>query len=79
MEFKATKDIRADAEFTKSNKKLYKYLGCLQMSNDPIIKQMVQWVIDSEIKQWNIIFNHLLELDREIQRLNKELIFKDTE
>ena len=49
------------------------------MSNDPIINQMAQWVIDSEIKQWNIIFNHLLELDREIQRLNKELIFKDTE
>lgn len=79
MEFKATKDIRSDAEFIKSNKKLYKYLGCLQMSNDPIINQMAQWVIDSEIKQWNIIFNHLLELDREIQRLNKELIFKDTE
>lgn len=79
MEFKATKDIRSDAEFIKSNKELYKYLGCLQMSNDPIINQMAQWVIDSEIKQWNIIFNHLLELDREIQRLNKELIFKDTE
>lgn len=79
MEFKVTKDIRGDPDFKKHRDEFDKYNECLTSSSDPVVKRLSQWVFCSHAEMWSIVYKHLLSLDREIERLNKELVFKDVE
>ncbi len=77
MEFKASKNILADAEFRKHSDEFDKYNECLSSSDDPMVKTLAQWEFRAHSEMWAIVFEHLLSLDREIYRLNKELVFKE--
>lgn len=77
MEFKASKDIRADADFKKYRDQFDKYNECLSNSSDPIVKKLSQWMYCAHSEMSLVVFKHILSLDQEIQRLNKELVFKE--
>lgn len=77
MEFKASKDIRLDADFKKHSDNYEKYMSALRDSLEGAEYRLATWANKAKNEMWAIVFQHLLSLDQEIQRLNKELVFKD--
>lgn len=77
MEFKASKDFRNDAEFIKHRDSCIKYICLIRNSNDLIVSKLGALIEEEMNNMFDNVFNHTLSLDREIYRLNKELVFKE--
>ena len=77
MEFKTIKDFRGDENYKKHRDDFDRYSVWLSNSNDPLVVALSNAICGAHSKMFHVILNHILELDKEIQRLNKELVFKD--